>query len=82
VLRPSTKAQTMQKIFSQRTSRGRSEKGAALIEYALLAALIAVIGVGTIQKVGESVKGKATKINLAVGAGAIDQCDPDVDPDC
>jgi Flp pilus assembly pilin Flp len=71
----------MRNLNAQRASGRRLDGGAALIEYCLLAALIAVIGIGAIQKVGEGIKHKATEVKLAVASGAID-CDPDVDPDC
>lgn len=35
-----------------------NKKGAAMVEYALLAALIAVVAVGTITNLGTSINGK------------------------
>ena len=48
---------------------GRSERGAALVEYALLVALIAVVCIAAIQLLGNSAKSKfdsvATQISNA-----------------
>ncbi len=41
---------------------GRSERGAALVEYALLVALIAVVCIAAIQLLGDSAKEKFSEV--------------------
>ena len=49
---------------------GRSERGAALVEYALLLALIAVVCIIALQFLGESASEKFSKVgNSIAGAG-------------
>ncbi len=50
---------------------GRSERGAALVEYALLLALIAVVCIIALQFLGKSASEKFSKVgNSIAGAGA------------
>ena len=45
----------------------KDESGATAIEYGLIAALIAVVLVGALTAVGDSLKGSFDKISTAVG---------------
>ena len=47
---------------------GRSERGAALVEYALLVALIAVVCIAAIGLLGESAKGKFDEVGSEISA--------------
>jgi pilus assembly protein Flp/PilA len=44
----------------------KGDEGADLIEYALLAGLIAVACIGTLKTVGGSIKGLFDKVNTAI----------------
>ncbi len=43
-----------------------SKRGAAMVEYALLAALIAVVAIGTLTTLGTTISGKFTSISTAI----------------
>ena len=43
--------------------KNKKEKGASLVEYALLVALIAVVAIAAIRTLGQSVSGKFSEIN-------------------
>ncbi len=45
---------------------GRSERGASLVEYALLVALIAVVCIVAIQFIGNSASNKLSRVGSAV----------------
>ena len=45
------------------------ERGASLVEYALLVALLCVVAVGGVRAVGASVNSTFTEANAAIGAG-------------
>lgn len=45
---------------------GRSERGAALVEYALLVALIAVVCIAAIQLLGSSAKEKFSEVGSEI----------------
>jgi len=45
---------------------GRSERGAALVEYALLVALIAVVCIAAISLLGNSAKEKFSKVGSQI----------------
>ena len=47
---------------------GRSERGAALVEYALLVALIAVVCIAAIQILGDNAKETFSEVGSKVGA--------------
>jgi pilus assembly protein Flp/PilA len=47
---------------------GRSERGAALVEYALLVALIAVVCIAAIQLLGDSARDKFSKVGGQISA--------------
>ena len=54
-----------------RSRFGKSERGAALVEYALLLALIAVVCIVALQFLGSSAATKFSKVgNSIAGAGA------------
>jgi pilus assembly protein Flp/PilA len=46
---------------------GRSERGASLVEYALLVALIAVVCIIALQFLGDSASSKFSTVGSAVG---------------
>ena len=48
-------------------SRIRDERGASLVEYALLLALIAVVCIGAITLIGDSAKSKLSDVGSQVG---------------
>ena len=45
---------------------GQDEKGASLVEYALLVALIAVVCVGAVTFIGSSAKGKLSSVGSSL----------------
>jgi pilus assembly protein Flp/PilA len=45
---------------------GRSERGAALVEYALLVALIAVVCIAAISLLGNSAKSKFSNVGASI----------------
>ncbi len=47
---------------------GRSERGAALVEYALLVALIAVVCIAAIQLLGNSAKDKFNQVGSQISS--------------
>jgi pilus assembly protein Flp/PilA len=47
---------------------GRSERGAALVEYALLVALIAVVCIAAIQLLGGSAKDKFNQVGSQISS--------------
>ena len=51
-----------------RASFGRSERGAALVEYALLVALIAVVCIAAIQVLGTNAKETFSEVGSSIGA--------------
>jgi pilus assembly protein Flp/PilA len=54
-----------------RSRFGKSERGAALVEYALLLVLIAVVCIVAVQFLGGSASAKFSKVgNSVAGAGA------------
>ena len=46
-----------------RARYGQSERGASLVEYALLVALIAVVVMGTVRLLGSSASAKFSSVN-------------------
>lgn len=48
----------------------KEEEGQDLIEYALLAALIAVVAYGAISAVGSTVNGKFSTVNTQLNSGS------------
>ncbi len=55
------------KIEAEIVSTEKKEKGASLVEYALLVALIAVVAIVAIKTVGTNVSGKFSNIGSALG---------------
>ena len=55
---------------TRRTSRriATTERGASLVEYALLVALIAVVCIGAVTVLGSNASAKYSKIGSAVGS--------------
>lgn len=45
----------------------RSEKGASLVEYALIAALIAVVAIGALTLLGGNIQNKLRNVANAIG---------------
>lgn len=45
----------------------RSEKGASLVEYALIAALIAVVAIGALTLLGGSIRNQLQNVANAIG---------------
>jgi pilus assembly protein Flp/PilA len=48
------------------TSMSRDERGASLVEYALLVALIAVVAISAVGALGTKVSGQYTKVSNAL----------------
>ena len=62
-------------------SQRHPQRGAALLEYALVVALVAVVGISGVRGLGDQIFLKFTDASVLVaGAGA--GCDPAYDPDC
>ena len=58
-------------IPAMRARFGKTERGAALVEYALLLALIAVVCIVALQFLGSSASTKFSKVGQSIaGAGA------------
>ena len=51
-----------------RAQFGRTERGAALVEYALLVALIAVVCIAAIQILGDNAKETFSEVGSKIGA--------------
>lgn len=47
----------------------KSERGASLVEYALLVALIAVVAIAAIRILGQTVSNQFSTINVQMGGG-------------
>jgi Flp pilus assembly pilin Flp len=63
-------------------SQRHPQRGAALLEYALVVALVAVVGISGVRGLGEKIRLSLQSTALAVGAGSFcDQNNPDW-PDC
>ena len=62
-----------------RPTRGRRERGASLVEYALLVALIAVVCIASVTFLGKSSGTKFNKAGNAIGDKTI-LCAPGSDP--
>ncbi len=56
-------------IFRKREKNG--ERGAAMTEYALLVALIAVVGAMSVKAVGEKAKDTFNEVDTHMGAGGV-----------
>lgn len=54
---------------STRLTQGHRERGASLIEYVLIAALVAVVAIAGLSAVGGSIKGKLESISTTIGGG-------------
>lgn len=50
---------------------GANERGASLVEYALLVALIAIISIAAISKLGTTVSNQFNRIEAAVRTGSV-----------
>jgi pilus assembly protein Flp/PilA len=48
--------------------RAKTERGASLVEYALLVALIAVVCIAAVTTLGKSASSKFTKVGSSIGA--------------
>jgi len=59
----------------------RDERGSAMMEYSLMAALIAVIAIGGVSYLGEESKATFNKAGEAFTAGAINPDDDEFDHD-
>jgi pilus assembly protein Flp/PilA len=46
---------------------GDSERGAALVEYALLVALIALVSIGAVTLLGNSARNKFSEVGSSIG---------------
>lgn len=55
------------KAQSQVQAKLHDEKGATMVEYALMLALIAAVSVGAVTTIGTTVLGKFTEIITALG---------------
>lgn len=49
---------------------GSSERGASLVEYALLVALIAVVCIGAVQILGNNANSKLSTVGNSIGGGS------------
>lgn len=65
-------------IFRKRkkNQKKNAERGAALTEYALLVALIAVVGAMSVKAVGEKATTNFEKVEQSMGAGGIEPPGP------
>ena len=50
------------------TAKARSEKGASLVEYALLVALIAVVCIAAVTTLGKSASSKFSTVGASISA--------------
>lgn len=57
---------TVSKIYTAIRSALLGNRGAAMVEYALLAGLIAVVAIATLQTLGNSVNGKFNAIATGI----------------
>ena len=57
---------TFTKLYAIALTALSNKKGAAMIEYALLAALISIVAVGTLGLIGTGVSAKFTQISNAL----------------
>jgi Flp pilus assembly pilin Flp len=48
--------------------RGAAQEGQALIEYALILALIALVSIGVLQALGRNVSGVLTKVSTSMAS--------------
>ena len=58
---------TYQFLSAWITSRIDDERGASLVEYALLVALIAVVCIAAVTALGRSASGKFSQVDSAIG---------------
>jgi pilus assembly protein Flp/PilA len=62
---------TLVTLFNYVTTRMRlTERGASLVEYALLVALIAVVCIAAITLLGNSASSKFSRVGASIGAGS------------
>ncbi len=54
-------------IFSQNKSQLDKEKGATMVEYAIMVALIAVVSVAIVRSLGTTVSTQFNSVNVALG---------------
>jgi pilus assembly protein Flp/PilA len=66
------KARMQDLVARARERRGRDERGASLVEYALLVALIALVCIGAVTMLGENGSDKLDEAAVAVGGEAED----------
>ena len=59
---------SFQFISAYLTSKVRSERGASLVEYALLVALIAVVCIAAVTTLGNNASTKFSKVGSSIGA--------------
>jgi pilus assembly protein Flp/PilA len=55
----------------ENTKKKHSERGASLVEYSLLVALLAVVCIGAVRNLGESITENLDASRLTLGAGGI-----------
>jgi Flp pilus assembly pilin Flp len=58
-------------------SQRHPQRGAALLEYALVVALVGVVGISGVRGLGEALDSKFTRINASLEPASATICDPD-----
>jgi pilus assembly protein Flp/PilA len=61
-------------VHSNLLERARTERGASMVEYALLVGLIAVVAVVAVSLLGSSIKGLFTNANTCVAGLSTTAC--------
>ena len=61
-------------------STREKERGASLVEYGLLIALIAVIGIPAVKVLGQNINVNMVSVADEIGAGSLTPCDPFAGP--
>lgn len=69
-LQSSLRGEFMQKIIARLKGFQKGEEGVTMIEYGLIAALIAVAAVATLTTVGTSLNSLFTNVNNHLGSGS------------
>lgn len=63
-------------------SKRDTQRGAALLEYALVVALVGVVGISGVRTVGDNIAFKFDRASYALAVGSGTGCDPTMVGDC
>ncbi len=66
----------MSEVSHKSGTRCRQERGAGLVEFSLLVALIAVVTVASVRVLGQTIAENLNRSRAALGSGASGFCDP------